>query len=341
MTRRRFIALAVLALVLLVGALAAVVAATSGSGAEITVYTARLHYGEEEAFERFAERTGYDVRLFGGSGPDLNERLEAEGDLTQADLLITVDAANLADAKRRGLLRRIGSPPLERSVPARLRDPGDTWFGLTTRARTVMRSTERVPQARAPRTYAALGDPRWKGRLCLRTSDSVYNTSFVADLIAKDGRAATERMLRRWMANDPRILGSDVEVLEEIERGACDLGLTNSYYLGRELKENPRLPIAPAFVDGGGRGTHVNISGGGVTRHAKDPGPAQELLEFLAGAEAQALFAEINSEFPANPRAKLPARLREWQGFRSDPIDPDSGRLQPEAVKLLNEVGWR
>ena len=341
MTRRRFIALALAAVVVLAGALAAVVVATSGSGAEITVYTARLHYGEEEAFRRFAERTGYDVRLFGGGGPDLNERLRAEGELTQADLLITVDAANLAEAKRRGLLRPVDSPALRRAVPGRLRDPGSTWFALTTRARTVMRSTERVPERAAPRTYADLGDPRWRGRLCLRTSDSVYNTSFVADLVAKDGREATERMLRGWMANEPRTLGSDVEVLEEIERGACDVGLANSYYLARELKERPRLPVAPVFVDQGGRGTHVNLSGVGVTRHAKDPGPARELAEYLASPEAQELFAEINGEFPANPRARLPERIRGWQEARFDPIDPGTGRLQPEAVKLMNEVGWK
>lgn len=341
MTRRRAIIAAAGLAVLLVVALGGVVALTQGSGgATLTVYTARLHYGEEAAFERFAERTGYDVKLFGGTGPALNERLEAEGKLTQADVLITVDGANLRQATEENLLRPTRSAEVEGNVPEALRDPRGRWFGLTTRARTVMRSSERVRPAEVT-SYASLGDPRRRGKVCLRASDSVYNGSFVADRIAKFGRPATERLLRGWFRNDPEVLGSDVDVLKAIESGRCDVGLANSYYLARELKENPDLPVAPAFVDQDARGTHVNISGYGITRYAKQPEEAQELVEFLSSPEAQSMFAAANGEFPVNPKAKLPPLLERWRGFRADPIDVSrSGPLQAEAVELMNEVGW-
>jgi iron(III) transport system substrate-binding protein len=342
MHRRRILLILGSFAVLLVAGLAGVVALTSGSSSdEIVVYTARLHYGEEEAFRRFAERTGNDVRLFGGDGPALNERLAAEGADTEADVLITVDGANLQQAVGQDLLQPVESDVLLRSIPEQLRDPQNRWFALTTRARTIMRSTERVPESQAPQTYEDLGDPRWRGRICLRTSDSVYNSSFVADRLAKDGREATQRMLRSWMDNDPTILGSDVDVLEAIDEGECDLGLTNHYYLGRILKDNADFPVAPVWADQDGRGTHVNFSGFGITRHADNVDGARELVEYLASPEAQALFADTNSEFPANPEADLPDHIAGWAGFKVDPIDveADAG-LQADAVELMNDVGW-
>jgi iron(III) transport system substrate-binding protein len=328
--------------VLLVGGLVAVAALTSGSSSDqLVVYTARLHYGEEQAFRRFAERTGHDVKLFGGTGTGLNERLDAEGEDTEADVLITVDGANLQQAVERDLLQPVDSDVLERNIPANLRDPDGRWFAVTTRARTVMRSTERVEETDAA-TYESLGDPRFRGRLCLRTSDSVYNSSFVADRIAKDGPEATERMLRAWIANDPEILGSDVDVLEAIADDRCDVGLTNSYYLGRMLAEDADFPVAPVWADQDGRGAHVNMSGFGIVKHADNVDAARELVEFLSTTEAQQLFAETNSEFPANPNARLPGHIADWTGFEVDPIDVtrDAG-LQADAVELMNDVGWR
>jgi iron(III) transport system substrate-binding protein len=326
----------------LVGALVAVVALTQGTSSDqLVVYTARLHYGEEEAFRRFAERSGHDVKLFGGTGSALEERLDAEGADTQADVLITVDAANLQQAVSDDLLQPLESPVIERSIPANLRDASGRWFALTTRARTIMRSSDRVGEEEVSR-YEDLGDPRWKGRVCLRTSDSVYNSSFVADRIAKDGPDATERLLRAWMDNDPEILGSDVDVLEAIEADECDLGLTNSYYLGRILAEDGDFPVEPVWADQDGRGAHVNMSGAGIVKHSDNVEAARELLEYLAGPEAQALFAETNSEFPANPEAQLPPQIAEWRGFKFDPIDVTrDASLQADAVELMNDVGWR
>ena len=324
------------------GGLAALVALTGSSDEDLVIYTARLHYGEEEVFRRFADDNGYDLKLFGGTGSALVERLKAEGDDTEADLLVTVDGANLQQALADDLLQPLSSPVVESSVPAKLRDSEGRWTALTTRARAIMRSTERLPEDDAPATYADLGDPRFEGRLCLRTSDSVYNSSFVADQMAKDGPAATERMLRAWMANDPTILGSDVDVLEAIEAGRCDVGRTNHYSLGRMLEDDPGFPVAPVWSDQDGRGVHVNMSGVGITRHSDNPSVARELAEFLVSKEAQELFASANSEFPANPDVALPERIADWRGFRVDPIDvtSDAG-LQADAVELMNEVGWR
>jgi iron(III) transport system substrate-binding protein len=341
--RRKQIILAIAGFgVVVVAGLAALVALTGSSDEDLVVYTARLHYGEEEVFRRFADEHGYDLKLFGGTGSALVERLKAEGEDTEADLLITVDGANLQQALAEDLLQPLASPTVESRVPENLRDPEGRWTALTTRARTVMRSTERVPEDEAPATYAELGDPRWEGRLCLRTSDSVYNSSFVADQIAKDGRAATERMLRSWMDNDPTILGSDVDVLEAIDAGRCDVGLTNHYYLGRILEEDPNFPVAPVWVNQRDRGVHVNMSGVGITRDSDNVPVARELVEFLVSAEAQELFTETNSEFPVTPDVPPAQQIADWQGFRVDPIDVTSDAdLQESAVELMNEVGWR
>jgi iron(III) transport system substrate-binding protein len=321
MSRRRLLALLIGGATLVVLAFAGVILATSGSSSdELVIYSARSHYGEEEPFERFAKETGTDLRLRGGDASELYERLKTEGDDTPADVLITVDAANLWRAKDAGLI--------------------DSWKPLTLRARTIMRSTERVPPG-AVTTYAGLGDPRWEGRLCLRSGTSEYNVSFVADRLAKDGRAATERMLRRWMANDPDILGSDTDVLNAIADGDCDVGLANSYYLGRELEEDPDFPVALEWADQQGRGTHVNLSGLGVVRGSDQPETARKLIEFLREPSQQEVFAQNNHEFPVVEGARPSPEIAQFGDFKRDPIDVDgAGAHLTEALNLMDEVGW-
>ena len=331
MSRRALIGVLAGGSCLLVLALVGVVLATSGSSSDsLQIYSARSHYGEEQPFEDFAERTGTDLRIRGGSASELYERLKSEGDDTPADVLITVDAANLWRAEEAGLLEPLRSTELETAVPADLRDPDGTWYGLLLRARTIMRSTERVGRNEVT-TYEGLGDPRWKGRLCLRSGTSEYNVSFVADRLAKDGRPATERMLRRWMANDPEILGSDTDVLEAIADGDCDVGLTNHYYLERELEDDPDFPVAPVWVDREGRGTHVNLSGLGVVRGSDRADDARALVEFLLRRPAQEVFVENNHEFS----------VRGGTEFKRDPIDVEgAGAHLDEALRLMDEVGW-
>ena len=337
MSRRALLATVIGGAVLLVAAFVGVVLATSGSSSDsLVLYSARSHYGEEEPFERFAKESGEDLRLRGGSASELYERLRSEGKDTPADVLITVDAANLWRAKEAGLLEpvKIGD-----AAPA-VSDPDGSWYGLTLRARTIMRSTERVRPGEVT-TYEGLGDPRWKGRLCLRSGTSEYNVSFVADRLAKDGRAATERMLRRWMANDPDILGSDTDVLNAIADGDCDVGLTNSYYLGRELEEDPDFPVTLEWADQQGRGTHVNLSGLGVVRGSDQKDTARRLIEFLLEPRQQEVFAQNNHEFPVVKGARPSPQIAKFGDFKRDPIDVDgAGAHLEEALNLMDAVGW-
>jgi iron(III) transport system substrate-binding protein len=341
LSRGRLLALIGAAAGLLVVVLVAVVVLTSGSSDdEIVVYTARSHYGEEQPFRDFASDREQDIELFGGSASELYERIRSEGDRTRADVLVTVDAANLWRAKEDGLLEEVSSEALERNVPAEFRDPDRQWFGLTLRARTVMRSTERVEENQAA-TYAALGEPRWAGKLCLRSGTSEYNVSFVADRIAKDGEGKTKAMLRAWMENEPEILGSDADVLEAIAEGRCDVGLANSYYLGRELEEDPDFPVAPVWADQQGRGTHVNLSGFGVVRGSDNRDHAVDLLEFLSTPERQEVFARSNHEFGVAPTVDATEEIQRFGDFKRDPIDVEgAGRHLEDAVRLMNEVGW-
>jgi iron(III) transport system substrate-binding protein len=321
---------------LVIALLAAAALALAGS-ADVVVYNGRSQYGDEQAFTAFEEETGLDVELRGGTAPELFERLRREGDATDADLLVTTDLANLWRAEEAGLLEPVETGRLSDQVPSELRDPVGAWWGISTRIRTPMRSTERAP-AETLRSYEDLGDPRFKGRLCLRTSNNEYNQSLVADRIAKHGEAETEALLRSWMANDPQILGSDVDVLDAIAAGRCDVGLTNHYYLGRKLKDDPDFPVAPAWPDAGG---HLNLSGAGVVKGSEHRANAVRLLEFLTGREAQATIVE-NGEFAANPEVPPAPHLREWEGVRTDPIDVErAGPSLEAAVALMQRVGWK
>ena len=331
MSRRALIWVLAGGAAVLVLALVGVVLATSGSSSDaLNVYSARSHYGEEQPFEEFAAETGTDLSLRGGSATELYERIQAEGENTPADVLITVDAANLWRAEEAGLLEPLESPKLNRLVPESLRDPDGTWYGMAVRARTIMRSSERVRPDEVT-TYEDLGDPRWRGRLCLRSGTSEYNVSFVADRLAKDGPEATERMLRRWMANDPDILGSDVDVLEAIADGDCDVGLTNHYYLARKKEEDPDFPVEPVWADQDGRGTHVNLSGLGVVAGSDQAAEARDLIGFLVSPEQQEVFSDNNHEFPVSEELE----------FKADPIDVErAGARLDDALNLMDEVGW-
>jgi len=189
--------------------------------------------------------------------------------------------------------------------------------------------------------YEDLGDPRFRGKLCLRTSNNEYNQSFVADRIAKHGEAETEQLLRSWMANQPRVLGSDVDVLDAIAAGRCDVGLTNHYYLGRKLAEDPNFPVAPAWPDQDGAGAHTNLSGVGLVKGSEHRAAAVRLMEFLTAREAQEAIVE-NSEFAANPAVAPAEHIRDWAEVKLDPIDVErAGPALGQAVALMQQVGWK
>jgi iron(III) transport system substrate-binding protein len=333
--RRVLLAGALLIAVLLVAAVVAL-----GGSADVVVYNGRSQYGDEPAFTAWEKQTGKDLELRPGSAPELYERLKSEGSGTPADLLVTTDLANLWRAKEAGLLEKVSTPALERNVPSDLRDPDRQWWGLSQRIRTPMRSTERV-EASAIAGYADLGKPQFKGRLCLRTSNNEYNQSFVADQIGKRGPEPTRAMLERWMANEPQIYGSDIDVLEAIAAGRCDVGLTNHYYLGRILEDKPDFPVTPEWPDQDGAGAHTNLSGVGLVKGAQHREDAIRLMEYLTSPPAQEVVAS-NSEFAANPAVPPAEHLRDWKGIKRDPIDVErAGELLPQAIKLMQQVGWR
>ena len=307
---------------------------------EVVVYSAR-HYGQEPAFEAFTKQTGIAVRVLTGEAGPLLERLKAEGDRSPADVLLTVDAGNLWNAARAGVLSPVTSAVLATNVPAHLRDAENRWFGLTMRARTIMYNAKKVTPSELS-TYEALGDPKWKGRLCLRSSGYIYNQSLVATIIKRHGEPRTEEIVKGWVANQPTIISGDTKILEAIAAGQCDVGVTNSYYLARLVAKDPNFSVMPFWANQQTTGTHVNVSGAGVTAHARNRAGAIRLLEFLSTTEAQQLFANTSMEFPVNPKAEAHPVVRAWGPFRQDDINvAAAGELQAAATRLSDRAGYK
>ncbi|MCL6556086.1 MAG: Fe(3+) ABC transporter substrate-binding protein [Burkholderiales bacterium] len=311
-------------------------------GEEVVVYSARNEQLIKPVFDAYTRATGVTIRFITDKEGPLMQRLKAEGPNTPADLLLTVDAGNLWQAAEEGLLAPVNSPILQSNVPASLRDPGNRWFGLSVRARTIVYNTDRV-RASDLSTYEDLADPKWKGRLCLRTSKKVYNQSLVAMLIAEHGEAKTERIVRGWVANlatDP--FADDTKMMEAVAAGQCDVGIGNTYYYGRLMEKKPNLPLALFWPNQQGSGVHVNISGAGVTRYAKNRAGAIRLLEWLSSPDAQNLFADVNLEYPVNPQVKPAPAVAAWGEFKRNPINvAKAGELQAAAVKLMDRAGYK
>ena len=313
---------------------------TSGLGEDaLQVYSVRS-YGAEEAYRTFTDETGIQVEFLNGNDAELRERLAAEGEDSPADVYLTVDVANLALAADQELLQPISSPTLEEAVPAPLRDPEGRWYGLSERARVIIYDEDEVDPSQLS-TYAALGDPQWRDELCLRTSTSAYTQSLVASFLAHEGKDAAAEVVRGWMSNDPQIFANDNEIVRTVGAGGCAVGITNHYYVARELAENPDLGVGVFFPDQSGNGTHVNISGAGVTRHADDVPQAQEFLEWLA-TDGQSLFVDGNFEYPVN-RSVEPVEVLDGLGdFRRDELNVgDLGLHNAAAVQVLTDAGHR
>jgi iron(III) transport system substrate-binding protein len=336
---RTFLLRAVATLGLIGTALLAPAAVTAEA---LVVYSARNEQLIKPVFDAYTRETGVEIRFTTGDAAVLIERLAAEGRNSPADLLMTVDAGELWNAAQRGLLRPVPSKVLERNIPAHLRDPGQRWFGLSQRARTIVYSPQRV-DARRLGTYQALAAPEWQGRLCLRTSKKVYNQSLVASMIAADGEPQTEQVVRGWVANlATDVFANDTQLLEAIAAGQCDVGIVNTYYYGRLFKERPDLPVKVFWANQGSGGTHVNISGAGVTRHSRNGAAATRFLEWLSAGRAQQHFAAANLEYPANPAAAIDPIVASWGRFKASPINvSEAGRLQPAAVRLMDRAGYR
>ncbi|MDX1569030.1 MAG: extracellular solute-binding protein [Xanthomonadales bacterium] len=312
------------------------------SADEIVVYSERKEHLIKPLFEAYTAETGVPIRYITDNAALLIERIAAEGESTPADLLMTVDAGNLWQAKERGILAPVESELLEERVPAHLRDPDRQWFGLSQRARTIVYSSERVDPAELS-DYAGLADPEWRGRVCLRTAQKVYNQSLVATLIERLGEPETEAIVEGWVANlAAPVFTSDTRLLEAIAAGQCDVGIVNTYYLGRLVKDDPDFPVRVFWANQDGAGVHVNISGAGVLRHADNAAGATRLLEWLAGPEAQADFAGLNLEYPVLEATQVDPVLEAWGDFEADPVNLEvAGRRQAQAVKLMDRAGYR
>lgn len=304
----------------------------------VTVYTGR-HYGIEPVFDEFTAETGIEVRFTTGSDPELRARLEAEGANTPADLIMTADAANIALAAEAGLLSPIESETLSSAIPEDLRAADNTWFALSRRLRVIMSSSERVTDG--PKTYAEVGDPKWKGKLCLRPSTHPYTQSLVAGLINNLGAEEAREIVDSWVANDPLYINSDTDMLKAIQAGDCDVALTNSYYLGRLLSDDAAFPVTLTWPDQSAAGAHLNISAAAVTANAPNRSEAVALLEWLA-TKGQKSFSDANNEFPADPNVAPNAILAGFGNFKADTKSVrELGRLNPAAVELLSAAGYQ
>jgi iron(III) transport system substrate-binding protein len=313
----------------------------AGSAGDVVVYSARIESLVKPMFDAFTEKTGIQVKYFTAGEKELFERLQSEGANTPADVFMTVDVGNLWIAENAGLLQGFESEVIDQNIPTHLRAKDNDWVGLSVRARPIMYSTERV-KASELSTYEALGDPKWNGKLCFRTSKKVYTQSLVAAMIKTLGEERTEGVVRRWITNQPRIFDSDSKLLEAIAAGQCDVGVANTYYLARLVAKDPQFPVAVFWPNQGDRGVHINISGAGVTKHAKHRDHAIKLIEFLSSPEAQNLFADANYEYPANPSVEPSTIITAWGDFKADTVDvAAAGELQAAAVKLMDRVGYK
>ncbi len=330
----------------LAGGLIAVLALTAVSAEEVVVYSARNEQLIKPLFDAYAKETGVTVKFVTDKEGPLLARLKAEGANTPADMLMTVDAGNLWQASEEGLLRAVKSNTLTANVPAHLRDPDNEWFGLSIRARTLVYNKDKVKPADLS-SYEDLANPKWKGRLCLRTSKKVYNQSLVAMMISEHGEGKTEAIVQGWVDNlAAPPFPDDTKAMEAVAAGQCDATLVNTYYYGRLMEKKPDLPLGIFWpnqnLKSKNAGVHVNISGAGITRHAKNPAGAIKLLEWLSSEKAQNLYADGNLEYPVNTKVKPDAAVAAWGSFKQNLINvKQAGTLQTKAVKLMDRVGYK
>lgn len=308
-------------------------AAAAAAEEDVTLYTTREPGLIQPLLDAFTASSGVKVNtVFLKNG--LLERVAAEGARSPADLLMTVDIGNLVDLVDAGLTAPVRSQTLETVIPANLRDPSGNWFALSLRARALYAAKDLALESV---TYEDLADPVWKGRICIRSAQHPYNISLIAAYIAHHGEAAAETWLRALKDNLARKAGGgDRDVARDIMGGLCDIGVANSYYVGlmksgrggpeQEKWAGAMRMILPTFQSGG---THVNVSGAAVARHAPNPNGAVRLLEYLVSDQAQKLYAQANFEYPVNPAAAV------------DPLIADYGVLKPDSLGLVELAAFR
>ncbi|WP_407692066.1 Fe(3+) ABC transporter substrate-binding protein [Rhizobium gallicum] len=313
--------------------------------AELNIYTTREPGLIQPLLDAFTTSSGIKVNtVFLKDG--LAERVASEGESSPADVLMTVDVGNLADLADKGLTQPVESDALKAAVPENLRDPANNWFALSMRARVLYAAKD---LDLASFNYEDLADPKWKGKVCIRSGQHPYNTALFADYIAHHGAEAAETWLAGVKENLARKAGGgDRDVAKDILGGICDIGIANSYYVGlmRSGKGgeeqvawgNTIKVILPTFEDGG---TQVNISGAAVAKHAPNKDEAVKLLEYLVSDEAQKLYAEANYEYPIKAGAAIDPIIASFGGLKVDPVRlTEIVKLRKQASELAEKVGF-
>jgi len=314
---------------------------------EVNLYSARKEALIKPLLDKFTMQTGISVNLVTGKADALLKRLQSEGDNSPADLLLTTDAGRLHRAKQAGVLQAIESETLNTMIPVHYRDEAGEWYGLSLRARVIMYAKDRVkPEALS--TYEALQSEQWRKRICIRSSSNIYNQSLVASLIAANGEEKAETWAKGMVANFAKPpAGGDRDQIKAVAAGVCDIAVANTYYLGGMLHADEKQQKAAQQVvvfwpNQEGRGTHVNVSGAGVTKSAKNKANAVKLLEFFASDEAQQWYAEANHEFPVKAGVAVSDTLKTWGEFKADTLSLSTlGELNPDAVRLMDRANWR
>lgn len=332
----------------LVAAAVAGFTAPALAATEVNLYSARQEALIKPLLDKFTQETGIRVNLVTAKADALIQRLEAEGRNSPADVLLTVDAGRLHRAKALGVVQSIESPILDAAIPASYRDPEGYWWGLSLRARPIMYARDRVNPDELE-TYESLVQDRWRGRICIRSSDNIYNQSLVASMIASDGASAAEEWAQGLVANfarPPR--GGDRDQIKAVASGQCDIAIVNTYYLGQmldstdESERSAAKQVAVFWPNQNGRGAHVNVSGAAVTRSAVNREAAVRLIEFLSTDSAQSWYAQVNYEYPVKPAVAWSPALEAWGTFEADQVNLEAlGELNTEAVRIMDRAGWK
>ena len=321
--------------------------AGAAQAAEINIYSGRHYQTDEQLYSGFTKQTGIRINRIEDDAEKLATRIENEGANSPADVLITVDAGRLWRADTKGLFQPVKSAVLESRIPASLRSPDGDWFGFSTRARVIFYNKEMVKQP--PRTYEALADPAYKNMICIRSGSNMYNLSLLGSLIEHNGAAKAEEWAKGVVANFARApKGGDSDQIRAAAVGECGIAVANTYYFVRFMKSDKAddrkvaETLGVVFPNQDGRGTHVNISGAGVLKHAPNKDAAVKFLEYLASDEAQHYFASGNNEYPAVPGVAIDSAVASLGTFKQDELNVAAlGNNQEEAQKIYDRVGWK
>jgi len=321
----------------------------ASADAEVNLYSARKEKLIKPLLDKFTSETGIKVNFVTAKADALLKRLEVEGDNSPADVFITTDAGRLHRAQQANVLQSVKSDVLNKAIPENLRDPEGFWYGLSQRARPIFYVKSKV-KAEELSTYEALADEKWKKRICIRSSNNIYNQSLVASMLGQKKTEEVEAWATKFVANfakPPK--GGDRDQIKAAAAGQCDIAIANTYYYGAMLnnKKDPKQQAAANAVaifwpNQEGRGAHVNISGVAMTKAAKNEENALKLMEFLVNKESQKWYAEANHEYPVVADVEWSETLKSWGKFKADTLNLSKlGEFNSEAVKLMDRARWK